>query len=452
MATSADAVSFRRALPSEAGAVRGLIVRSMGHWDRPPGYLEAARELMSLSAEDLRRDDAWVVLVDGAVAGFYRLSRTAETAEIEEFHLEPPMIGRGIGRRMFEHASERGRAMGARWLVWSTDANSLGFYLRMGGEVTGTTPSGLEADEPLVCMRLELGSRWVLLGAPWDCSGTGRGEALAPTALRAAGIGRLVGEDLGDCPIRIRGRDRDLESGVLALADTIQAAEALTAAVEHGMHTRDGRLLVIGGDCSILLGIIPAVRQALGQVGLWFVDGHPDFSDSHASSTGETADLELACVTGDGPAILTGLGGRPPLVEPRDVVIIGHRTRNLDAESQAEVDRLPPAIHQFDADAVLRDPAGTGTLAADALGHTRDAWLHIDLDVLDPASLAAVTYPLSGGPGWDELSAALQAIAASPSLRGVSVADFRPDLDPDGTLALRVVGLVETVLSAGAAD
>lgn len=156
MATSADAVSFRRARTSEAAALRDLIVRSMGHWDQPPGYLEEARELMSLSAEDLRRDDAWVVLVDGAVAGFYRLSRTDESAEIEEFHLEPPMIGRGIGRRMFEHASERARDLGARWLVWSTDANALGFYLRMGGEITGTEPSGIAGDERLTSMRLEL--------------------------------------------------------------------------------------------------------------------------------------------------------------------------------------------------------------------------------------------------------------------------------------------------------
>ena len=155
---SAEAVAFRRALPSEADAARDLILRSMGHWDHPPGYLEEAAGLSSLSAEDLRRDDAWMVLVDGAVAGFYRLSRARESAEIEEFHLEPSVIGRGIGRRMFDHAAERARAAGARWLVWSTDANSLGFYLRMGGEITGTEPSGIAGDEPLTCMRLELGS------------------------------------------------------------------------------------------------------------------------------------------------------------------------------------------------------------------------------------------------------------------------------------------------------
>ena len=150
-------VSFRRARPDEAGAIRELIVRSMGHWDHPPEYLEEARELMGLSGEDLERDEAWMVLADGRVSGFYRLSR-AETsaAEIEEFHLEPPMIGRGIGKRMFEHASERARAIGTRWLVWSTDANALGFYVRMGGEITGTEPSGIEGEQPLTAMHLDL--------------------------------------------------------------------------------------------------------------------------------------------------------------------------------------------------------------------------------------------------------------------------------------------------------
>jgi GNAT superfamily N-acetyltransferase len=154
-----EGVTFRRAMPSEAEAMRDLVMRSMGHWDRPPEYLAAAAELMELSADDLRRDEAWVALAGGAIAGFYRLSRAGDRFEIEEFHVEPPMIGRGIGRAMFAHACERARGAGGRWLVWSTDANALGFYRHLGGEVTGTEPSGIEGDEPLTLMRLRLLTR-----------------------------------------------------------------------------------------------------------------------------------------------------------------------------------------------------------------------------------------------------------------------------------------------------
>lgn len=150
-------ITFRRAHSGEAEAVREIVTRSMAHWDRSPAYLAQARELMSLSAEDLERDESWLVLAGAAVAGFYRISRVgAAVAEIEEFHLEPPMIGRGVGRRMFEHACEQARQMGARELIWSTDGHALGFYLRMGGQVTGTEPSGIAGDEPLTAMRLQL--------------------------------------------------------------------------------------------------------------------------------------------------------------------------------------------------------------------------------------------------------------------------------------------------------
>lgn len=57
---------------------------------------------------------------------------------------------------MFAHAVEHARAGGGRWLVWSTDANALGFYLHTGGEVTGTEPAGIAGEEPLTRMRLDL--------------------------------------------------------------------------------------------------------------------------------------------------------------------------------------------------------------------------------------------------------------------------------------------------------
>jgi arginase len=293
-----------------------------------------------------------------------------------------------------------------------------------------------------------IGSEWFLLGAPWDCSGTGRGEARAPEALRAAGLAGHVDVDLGDAATVISSRHRDERTGVRALPDTIAAAHALATALGTGMREHPGRRpLVIGGDCSLLLGVFAHTRQALGDVGLCLVDGHPDYLDAHDSDTGETADLELAVLTGAGPPSLAGLGKAVPMVAARHVALIGHRTVGLDPASAAEVARLPAGLLAIDSPAVVGDPRGVGSRAAAwAASLGVPMWLHLDVDVLDPSVMPAVTYPQDGGPDTDQLAAVLAPLAAAPNLLGVSIADFRPDLDPGGRYAARLVTLLDQTL------
>jgi arginase len=289
------------------------------------------------------------------------------------------------------------------------------------------------------------GRSWFLLGAPWDCSGTGRGEATAPDALRTAGLARLVDVDLGNAATVIDSTHRDEATGVRALPETVAAARTLSGALAAGRRRHPGRRpLVVGGDCTLLLGVFAHLRAAVGEVGLWFLDGHPDYLDARASDTGETADSELAVLTGDGPPGLTGLAGTAPMAAARHVALLGHRTAGLDAESAAELARLPGDVLAIDAPAVLRDPAGAGARAAAwAARLGTPMWLHIDVDVLEPSSMPAVTYPQPGGPDPDDLAALLAPLARSPRLLGVSVADFRPDLDPDGRHAARLVTLLD---------
>ncbi|MBJ7357010.1 arginase family protein [Nocardioides sp.] len=291
-------------------------------------------------------------------------------------------------------------------------------------------------------------SDWFLLGAPWDCSGSGRGEQLAPAALRRAGLDRLTAADLGDADCTISGTERDEHSGVLALAETVRAARALADALESGLHGRPGlRPLVVGGDCSILLGILPALRRHHGPVGLWFLDGHPDYLDGRTSETGETADMDLAVVTGDGADPLVTLAGAPPMVPVGDAVLLGHRTVGLDVGSEQDVARLPADLRRIDAASVADDPERAGQHAAAWLANAgRGAWLHVDLDVVDMGALPAVTYPQPNGLDWDQLTAVLRPLGRSPRLLGVSVADFRPDLDPTGELALRIVEVLDRAL------
>jgi arginase len=286
-----------------------------------------------------------------------------------------------------------------------------------------------------------------VIDAPLDCSGAGRGEELAPAALRAAGlVERLGGRDAGEVAARIRDTRRDPATGVIGVADVRRATAAIATAVRGILDVGD-RPLVLGGDCTLLLGVFGALPAGSG---LWFVDGHADFYDGESSPTGEAADMDLAVLTGHGPTGLL-LDDRR-LLDPAATVLLGHRPSDLDADVAFENARLDPAIHALTAAEVReRGAAAVGARAATWLAG-RPSWLHLDLDVLDESALPAVSYPQPLGLDWDELEALARPLAAAPSLIGVSVADFNPDRDPDGIHAARVVELLDSLLGTPHGD
>ena len=188
-----------------------------------------------------------------------------------------------------------------------------------------------------------------------------------------------------------------------------------------------------------MLGTLAGVRDAVGRLGMWFVDGHADYLDGNSSPTGEAADMELAILTGDGPPGLVDLGGQVPLVEPADVVILGHRPASLNAEVALELDRVPAAVGRMSADEIAASPTEAGRQWERVLATRGRAWLHLDLDALDQAALPAVTYPQPRGLDWETFVLLTRPLLASPALVGLSMADFNPDLDIDGSHARRVV-------------
>ncbi|MGH3442467.1 MAG: arginase family protein, partial [Nitriliruptorales bacterium] len=245
--------------------------------------------------------------------------------------------------------------------------------------------------------------------------------------------------DAGDVAPPLRDSERDSETGVIACADLRVSSQALRDAVAAAL-TRGNRPLVLGGDCTLLLGAVAGVRDAVGHVGLWFVDGHADYLDGMSSPTGEAADMELAMLTGNGPSGLIDLAGNVPLVDPADVVILGHRPPSLHPDVALELGRVPAAMARMSAEEVVATgPTTVGQRWERALADRGPAWLHLDLDALDEAALPAVTYPQPRGLDWDAFVALTRPLIASDALVGVSVADFNPDLDESGTHARRVV-------------
>lgn len=226
---------------------------------------------------------------------------------------------------------------------------------------------------------------------------------------------------------------KDAATGVLHAPEIAQFSTALAGAVSELLDS--GRVpLVLGGDCSILLGNALALRRR-GRFGLLFLDGHADFYQPAAEPTGEVASMDLALATGYGPALVTDQAGdRDPLIRPEDAVAFGFRDREDSAREGSQP--LPAELLALDLAAVrIR---GAEQAAQDALAHlTRRHgperfWIHLDADVLDDAVMPAVDYRLPGGLRTDELTAVLRTAMGTGRVAGAEITIYNPTLDPDG--------------------
>jgi arginase len=194
--------------------------------------------------------------------------------------------------------------------------------------------------------------------------------------------------------------------------------------------------------------VFAAVRDYFGQIGLAFVDGHLDFYDGRSSPTGEAADMDLAILTGHGPLGLIDLAGAPPLVEPRNVVVIGYRDADTAAaHGSPDPAQETPSMLLYDAKTTRqRGPAFVGKeVERRFVSSVGRFWLHLDFDVLDEKVMPAVDYPQSDGLDWEELRQLVDPFARSSGLVGADVTIYNPSHDKGGHYARLIVEFLEDV-------
>jgi len=286
---------------------------------------------------------------------------------------------------------------------------------------------------------------WATVEAPSGLGLRAAGVELLPRALAEAGLlDALDAPSVATLEVPAETGVRDTATGVLHAPELARFSTALADAVGAVLDT--GRVpLVLGGDCSILLGNALALHRR-GRFGLLFLDGHADFYQPAAEPTGEAASMDLALVTGHGPALLAGVTGGASLIRTDDAVAFAFRDGEESAHDGSQP--LPADLAAFDLAAVRS--RGSEQAAHDALAHlTRPGgperfWIHIDADVLDDAVMPAVDYRLPGGLRTDELAGALRIAMATGRVAGAEVTIYNPTLDPGGVAGRNLVGALTT--------
>ena len=274
-----------------------------------------------------------------------------------------------------------------------------------------------------------------------------------PDYIHAAGLERLIGEWGGELvrPIQdIRLNDEQErqygEWNRMALANA-NFADIVREGLQDGLIT-----IGLEANCNDLLGMLAGLKyDADGnarRVGLVFIDAHGDFNTPETTLSGMLGGMPVAIAAGHALHNIRTTAGLAEPLPMSDIVWGGVRDLDpLEAERFAKYE-----VQQFSVQDI-RELSANLTGQMDALADRVDVvYVHIDMDVLDPAEVPGHDLAVSDGPGSKDLAAALTSMFENPKTVALGIASTPSfNLDPDGVSRQAALNLIEGAIKGAQA-
>lgn len=127
---------------SELPALSALQLRSKAHWGYDAAFMAACRAELTLTAADLTETALVVAERNGKLAGVAQVGPDGEDADLMGMFVDPPFIGMGIGKRLFDWSVEAAHRISSTRLLIVSEPRAQAFYEAQGAKLIGTHPSG----------------------------------------------------------------------------------------------------------------------------------------------------------------------------------------------------------------------------------------------------------------------------------------------------------------------
>lgn len=292
----------------------------------------------------------------------------------------------------------------------------------------------------LICVPSSAGAHWP-------------GQEKAPQFLREAGLverlqkaGLRVTDD-GDLP-RVRFRPDAENRRQKSLRSVVEVARLVSERVAEALE-QSSIPLIIGGDCTISLGVLAGFARAGADVGLLYFDGHTDLNTPATTPSGILDGMGVAHMIGEPGAAeeLSLIGPRFPLLPADKLVLFGYNPRESN-ETEQEVSARHRLLGYPLAD-VQRDVRAAAAEALAQIERRAERFvIHFDVDVMDFTDFPIANVPqFTGGLSFKDTFTCLRIFTASAKFCGLIVTEINPDhADEEGALAERFVnGLAEVL-------
>ena len=298
-----------------------------------------------------------------------------------------------------------------------------------------------------------LATRLSLIGAPTDIGAGSRGASMGPEALRVAGIAErlsALGLSVHDSG-NLRGPDnpwQPAQDGHRHLNEVAAWCRLVYDATRAELA--QGTLpVLLGGDHSLAIGSIGAIaehcRAKKRSLRVLWLDAHADFNTAALTPSGNTHGMPLACLCGNGPPELVGIGGHfaeQPALHAGQIRQLG--IRSVDAGEKELVHATGIEVY----DMRFIDENGMRLTMVQALADMHaDTHLHVsfDVDFLDADIAPGVGTTVRGGPTYREAQLCMEMIADSGHLGSLDIMELNPALDVRNRTAEIAVELVESL-------
>jgi arginase len=271
------------------------------------------------------------------------------------------------------------------------------------------------------------------VGVPTSLGSYGPGQEKAPQAFRNAGFPEMLRKegltvrDYGDLTVRRWSPDK---KNPLA-----QHWEAVTACVqETDAHlseavSRQQILLVIGGNCTVEIGVVAANLRKCDNLGLVYMDLHADMNTPASTADGALDWMGVAHMLGLNGAIpqVASCGPRYPLVSPGQIHLVGFDPGSAtEWECSVIRDRAIATTHLAD---VAQSPAKCADTILSKWAMKFDRLLvHLDIDLVDFNDLPlAENYSKNKGLSYSHTLELLGVLIKSPKFGGLTLTEINPD-------------------------
>ena len=288
-----------------------------------------------------------------------------------------------------------------------------------------------------------------IIGVPMDLGASRRGVDMGPSALRVGGLATHIKqmglhlEDIGNIPVKQPEEQHYGEKKAKYLNEIAETCQGLADIVEKSLE--EGMIpIVMGGDHSIAVGTMGGVSRYFQKkekrIGLVWLDAHADMNTPDTSPSGNIHGMPLASIVGFGAPELTDLVGPKPMVNPRNVCLVG--ARDIDTKEKRIIKES--GVHVF----TMRDldERGMREVMAEALRFANDdtdgVAVSLDLDFVDPSDAPGVGTPVRGGVTYREAHLAMEMLADSKGVVSLEVVEVNPVIDHHNQTAVLGVELL----------